>query len=236
MELGRHTLKSYDQQLNHLMDLIFEMGGHVRMLVDLSRKSLSARSEDLVKEAKSKDGELNRLEAALEESATAILALQSPVAVDLRFVTTALKISGLLERSGDLAKNTIKRSVSLGSFQNKEIFSKLEKMMDLLLTMLGDALASVQERDAQKALDVWKRDDAVDDLYHEIFGAIQKEMQGNKGNIEACTHLVFMAKNMERLADYITNMAKTVHYIVTGVQATKALIRGGDSASSSAQA
>lgn len=230
MELSRHTVKSYDQQLGHLMDLIFEMGSQVHGLVQLSRRSLTERAESLVAEAKAKDGELNRLEAELENAATSILALQSPVAIDLRFVTTALKISGLLERSGDLAKNNIKRSVPLGNFQNKEIFTKLEKMMDVILAMLGDALSAIKERNAQKALDVWKRDDEVDDLYHEIFTAIQKEMQSSKGNIEACTHLVFMAKNLERLADYVTNMAKTVHYIVTGDQATKALIRGGNPA------
>lgn len=233
MELSQHTVKAYDQKLDELLELILQMGGRVRTLVQTVKRAMRERSQGLVDAAKLEDKEINRLELELEQAATVILALQNPLAVDLRFVTSSLKISGVMERAGDLAKNTIKRTAALGSYASPETLTKLDKMADIIVAMLDDALVAVKERDAGKAIAVWKRDDEVDDLYHEVFTVVQREMQASPGNIEAGTHLVFMAKNLERLADYVTNMAKTVYYIVTGVPADKSLIRGESAQTSS---
>ncbi|MBV8939361.1 MAG: phosphate signaling complex protein PhoU [Alphaproteobacteria bacterium] len=223
--LGTHTLKSYDQQLTHLMDLIFAMGAHVQVLAGIAKQALHMREEALVMQAKAEDKEINRLEGLLEMAATETLALQNPLAVDLRFVTSALKISAMLERAGDLAKNVVKRSAHLGGYSSTETLAALEHMADIVTDMLNDALDAVKRRDAQKALDVWKRDDEVDDLYHAVFSAVQREMLESAANIPSCTHVVFMAKNLERMADYVTNLAKTVHYIVTGHPADKSLLK-----------
>ncbi len=226
MELAGHTVKAYDQQLNSLLELIQCMGLRVSEMLGASKRALKERSQELVDIAKHCDTEINRLEVALEEEATITLALQNPLAVDLRFVTSALKISGMLERAGDLAKNIIKRSTRLGEYHSPETNAKLGEMADIIISMLDEALSAVRERNADKAIAVWKRDDAVDKLYHAIFATMQQEMLTDKKNIEACTHIVFMAKNYERLADYVTNVAKTVHYIVTGDPATKAILKG----------
>jgi len=226
-ELAGHTLKAHDQHLTQLLEMILRMGDCVRTLIETSKVALGERSEPLVERARKEDEEINRLEAALDEAATATLALQSPVAVDLRFVTSALKISGMLERAGDLAKNNVKRSQKLGKYASDEIMAQLAQMADINLSMLEDALRAVQERNPDLANAVWKRDDEVDDLYHAIFSTMQKVMQKDKKNIEACTHIVFMAKNLERMADYITNMAKTVHYVATGAHVTKAALKSG---------
>ncbi len=226
MELAGHTLKAYDEQLSELESLILQMGARLRVLVLAVKHAVRARSREAVDAARAEDKELNRLELELEHAATVILALQNPLAIDLRFVTSALKISGVLERAGDLAKNTIKRTTGLGAYGSPEMLDKFDRMADVTVSMLDEALVAVKERNADKAIAVWKRDDEVDDLYHAIFQDVQREMQANPKAVEAGTHAVFMAKNIERIADYVTNLAKTVHYIVTGQPADKSLIRG----------
>lgn len=225
MELGHHTLKAYDQQLSQLLDLILDMGGHVRELVLACKRSLRERSPELAASAKAMDQKINALELKLEDAATVTLALQNPLAIDLRFVTSALKISGILERAGDLAKNTVKRSVQLGEHEADAAIAELEKMADHVVLMLDAALDSVSTRNAAKAISVWKHDDAVDDIYRGVFKNTLADMQRNPQTIPAATHLLFMAKNLERLADYVTNLAKTVHYVVTGKAPDKSLIR-----------
>jgi phosphate transport system protein len=225
MNLGHHTLRSYDKQLAHLMQLILDMGGEVRKMVLAAKASFRARDENRVLEAKAADKHINELDHLIEEEATIVLALQNPLAIDLRFVTSVLKITGMLERAGDLAKNTVKRSVRMGTFAPEPVIEKLEKMADTIVEMLDGALEAFNEKDVSKAIEVWKRDQEIDDLYHEIFAAMQKEMAASPANIVACTHVVFAAKNLERLADYTTNLAKTVYYVVSGKRAAKALLR-----------
>lgn len=225
MELAGHTVKAYDQKLSELMDLISEMGARVRNLVLTVKRAMHERSDVVVAAARAEDKEINRLELELEQAATVILALQNPLAIDLRFVTSALKISGVMERAGDLAKNTIKRTVELGEYASPETLTKLDRMADCIVAMLDDALLAIKHHDAGKAIAVWKRDDEVDALYHEVFTTMQQQMQANPNHVTAGTHVVFMAKNLERIADYVTNLAKTVYYVVTGQPADKSLIR-----------
>ena len=222
--LSGHTLKNYDEQLGQLLALILEMGGSVRTLGALTVRALSERSEMLVQEGKAADKQINRLEGELEEAATVTLALQHPMAVDLRFVISALKISAMLERAGDLAKNIIKRCVPLAGYDNAETLEKLARMAEIFTSMLDDALRAVKERDAELAIAVWRRDAEVDALNRELFAAMQREMTERPERIPACTHLLFIAKNYERMADYVTSVAKTVHYIVTGQPAHKSLL------------
>ncbi len=116
MNLSQHTLRSYDKQLQHLMQLILDMGGEVRKMVLAAKESFRSRDESRVTDAKAADKHINELDHQIEEEATIVLALQNPLAIDLRFVTSVLKITGMLERAGDLAKNTVKRSVKMGTF------------------------------------------------------------------------------------------------------------------------
>jgi phosphate transport system protein len=226
MNLTQHTLRSYDKQLQHLMSLIQDMGGEVRKMVMAAKQSFRSRDESRIAEAKAADKHINRLDHQIEEEATIVLALQNPLAIDLRFVTSVLKITGMLERAGDLAKNTVKRSVKMGTFAPEAVIQKLELMADIIMEMLDDALAAFNEKDTLKAIEVWKRDQEIDDLYHEIFKVMQQEMSASPDNVVACTHVVFAAKNLERVADYTTNLAKTVYYVSSGKRADKALLKG----------
>lgn len=223
--MTNHTLSNYDRQLNSLTSSILEMGALVRELIVVSKKSLRERDPGLVEFSISTDKQINALERQIEEQVTVILALQNPMAVDLRFVTSALKISSALERAGDLAKNTTKRSVKLGNYTPAPTLEKIDRMVDIVVSMLDDALSAVETRDPKMALDVWKRDDGVDELYHEILTSMQQEMLADPNNILSCTHIVFGAKNFERIADYATNLAKTVHYVNSGAPIDKQVLK-----------
>ena len=233
MNLSQHTLRSYDKQLQHLLQLILDMGGEVRKMVLAAKQSFRSRDASRITDAKTADKHINQLDQEIEEEATIVLALQNPLAIDLRFVTSVLKITGMLERAGDLAKNTVKRSVRMGTFAPEAVVQKLEMMADIIVQMLDDALEAFEQKNTQKATEVWKRDQEIDDLYHEIFAIMQKEMTSSPENVVACTHVVFAAKNLERVADYTTNLAKTVYYVTSGKRADKALLKQGDSTENS---
>lgn len=224
MILPNHTLKSYDKQLDELMERILEMGALVLKMVQDAKRSLRVRDEKLGQAAKEFDQKINDLDSTIEESATVILALQNPMANDLRFVTSAIKIAGILERAGDLAKNIIQRSPKLGEKPSSKTISQMEEMADAVTTMLQNALQAVKDQSETVAADVWKSDDTVDELYHRIFETMQKEMQAKKGDVASCTHIVFAAKNFERIADYATNLAKTVYYVSSGARPDKATL------------
>ena len=225
MNLGHHTLTSYDKQLDHLMHLIQDMGEQVKKMVLASKASFRSRDKERVIDAKAADKHINALDQQIEEEATIVLALQNPKAIDLRFVTSVLKITGMMEHAGDLAKNTVKRSIKMGTFAPEPVIQKLERMTDVIVEMIDGALEAFADKDAKKATEVWKRDEEIDDLYHEIFAMMQKEMVASPENVIACTHVVFAAKNLERVADYTTNLARTVYYVISGKRADKAMLR-----------
>lgn len=225
MNLSQHTVRSYDDQLHELLTLILKMGNEVRKMVLAARESFRTRDEASVLDAKMADRIINELDQKIEDAATRVLALQSPVAVDLRFVTSVLKITGMLERAGDLAKNAIKRSVKMSPDTPEEVIRKMEQMVDIIVEMLDMALDAFEQKDTQKATEVWRRDDEIDDLYYEIFTTIQQTMIKNPANAEAATHVIFAAKNLERLADYTTNLAKTVYYVTSGKRVDKAYLK-----------
>ncbi len=225
MNLRQHTLHSYDKQLQQLLQLILDMGGEVRKMVISAKQSFRSRDESRAQDAKAADKFINELDLKIEEEATVVLALQNPLAIDLRFVTSVLKITGMLERAGDLAKNTVKRSVKMGDIAPEPVIEKLEQMADIIVQMLDGALEAFEHKDTQKATEVWKRDQEIDDLYHEVLIAMQQQMTAMPEKTIAFTHVVFAAKNLERLADYTTNLAKTVYYVTSGKRADKAILK-----------
>ena len=225
MTLGQHTLRSYDQQLEHLMQLILDMGGELRKLVLATKAAFRAREASRVVDAKAADKVINELDHRVQEEAAVVLALQNPMAIDLRFVIAVLKITTMLERAGDLAKNTVKRSAKMGDFAPEPVIRKLELMADIIVEMLDEALAAFHEKDTDKAMQVWKRDQEIDDLHRQVVAAMQEEMRVSPANVEACAHVVFAAKNLERLADYTTSLAKTVYYVTSGKRADKSLLK-----------
>lgn len=212
--------------MQHLTESILQMGGLVKDMITLALQSLTAKDDAHKAQVRDLDKEVNALDRSISEQATMMLALRSPMGDDLRFVTSALRIASDLERAGDLAKNTTKRSMKLGDYSSStHVLDSLHDMADIVRNMVGDALRSIETRDPTLALDVWKRDKKVDDLYHNILRSLQQEMQTNPSSVEGATHFVFATKNFERIADYATSLARTVHYVNTGTLADKKTLK-----------
>ncbi|HKH96743.1 MAG TPA: phosphate signaling complex protein PhoU, partial [Beijerinckiaceae bacterium] len=163
------------------------------------------------------DPRLDVLHREVEENAILTIARRQPLAVDLRETISAIRIAGDVERIGDLAKNIAKRALAIGGeFQPHKIVVGLRHMNDLVLGQLKDVLDAYAQKDTDKAVDVWKRDGAIDSLYTSLFRELLTYMMEDPRNISFCTHLLFCAKNIERIGDHTTNIAETIHYLVKG--------------------
>lgn len=217
--------QSYNEQLQQLTDSILTMGGLVHQMIEAAFTSLTAKDDALKDQVRELDRQVNSFDRLVSEEATQMLALRSPMGDDLRFVTSALRIASDLERAGDLAKNITKRSMKLGDYEPARVLEALRRMASITGGMVEDALIAIKTRNPGLAIDVWKRDKQVDDLYHEILRHLQSEMQTHPESIESATHFVFATKNFERIADYATSLARTVHYVTTGTPADKGVLK-----------
>lgn len=215
--MAEHIVTSYDNDLQALRRRISEMGGIAeKMLVDAIH-ALVRHDTPLAQTVIAADKRLDVLQREVEESAILTIARRQPLAVDLRETISAIRVSGDVERIGDLAKNIAKRALVIGSdFQPQKIVLGLQHMNDLVLAQLKDVLDAYAQQDTVRALDVWKRDGAIDALYTSLFRELLTYMMEDPRNISFCTHLLFCAKNIERIGDHTTNIAETVHYLVTG--------------------
>ena len=214
--MSEHIVRSYDTDLQGLRQRIAEMGGIAeKMLVD-SVAALARHDKPLAQTVIASDPRLDVLHREVEENAILTIARRQPLAVDLRETISAIRIAGDVERIGDLAKNIAKRALAIGDdFQPHKIVVGLRHMNDLVMGQLKDVLDAYAQKDTAKALDVWKRDGAIDALYTSLFRELLTYMMEDPRNISFCTHLLFCAKNIERIGDHTTNIAETVHYLVT---------------------
>jgi phosphate transport system protein len=217
MIVTNHILKAFDADLQDLRRRISEMGGIAeKMLVD-GITALVRKDTALAQSVISADGRLDILQREVEEHAILMIARRQPLAVDLRETISVIRVSGDVERIGDLAKNIAKRAHAIsGQFQPQKAVAGLEHMSDLAMGQLKDVLDAYAERDDAKALDVWRRDGQIDALYTSLFRELLTYMMEDPRNISFCTHLLFVAKNVERIGDHTTNVAETIHYLVTG--------------------
>ena len=215
--MAEHIVRSYDNDLQGLRRRITEMGGIAeKMLVD-AIAALIRHDKPLAQTVIASDSRLDVLQREVEESAILTIARRQPLAVDLRETISAIRVSGDVERIGDLAKNIAKRALAIGEeFQPQKIVLGLQHMSDLVLGQLKDVLDAYTQQDTAKAIDVWKRDGAIDALYTSLFRELLTYMMEDPRNISFCTHLLFCAKNIERIGDHTTNIAETVHYLVLG--------------------
>ena len=215
--MAEHIVSSYDNDLQGLRRRISEMGGIAEKMLVESIAALLRHDKSLAQTVISSDSRLDVLQREVEESAILTIARRQPLAVDLRETISAIRVSGDVERIGDLAKNIAKRALAIGSeFQPQKIVVGLQHMSDLVMGQLKDVLDAYSQQDTAKALDVWKRDGAIDALYTSLFRELLTYMMEDPRNISFCTHLLFCAKNIERIGDHTTNIAETVHYLVTG--------------------
>ena len=215
--MSEHIVGSYDIELQDLRRRIAEMGGIAeKMLVD-SIHALVRRDTPLAQAVIAADNRLDILQREVEEHAILMIARRQPLAVDLRETISAIRVSGDVERIGDLAKNIAKRVLAIATqFQPQKIVLGVQHMSDLVLGQLKDVLDAYAQQDADVALDVWRRDGAIDALYTSLFRELLTYMMEDPRNISFCTHLLFCAKNIERIGDHTTNIAETIHYLVVG--------------------
>lgn len=217
-DMPDHIVKSYDEQLKRVRDMVVRMGGLAERQVADSVSALARRDAALAAEVVTRDAALDQLEREIEAFCVRILALRQPMASDLRFIIAAMKVAHNLERIGDYARNAAKRSIvvmqqpSLGSMNG---FTRMARLVQENLKAAIDALVN---SDAEGAQRVWAADEPVDDVYNGIFREMLTFMMEDPRNITAATHLLFIAKNLERIGDHATNIAETVQYLVTGEQ------------------
>ena len=211
-----HTVKAFDQDLNQLRALISQMGGLAEHAIRESMHSLVRRDTEAAQRVVDDDKKLDALEAEAERSVVQLIALRAPMADDLREAVAALKIAGVVERIGDYAKNIAKRVQLLESGGVIEPLSLVPEMARIAAEMVHDVLDAFVERDAEKAKLVCERDRAVDDFYNSIFRALLTYMMENPQNISQSAHLLFVAKNLERIGDHATNIAEMVYFAATG--------------------
>ncbi|MFW2830535.1 phosphate signaling complex protein PhoU [Sphingomonas sp. ID0503] len=211
-----HTVKAFDDDLKELRALVAEMGGRAEAAISDSITALTRRDLDLAARVVDGDKRIDDIEAEIERLCVRLIALRAPMADDLRDVLGAMKISGVIERIGDYGKNIAKRVPLLSGVRNMEPLSILPAMARATLDMVKGALDAFAARDAQAAVRICAQDKQVDDFYNSLFRALLTHMMENPQTISEATHLLFIAKNLERIGDHATNIAETVYFAATG--------------------
>ncbi|MDD2877829.1 MAG: phosphate signaling complex protein PhoU [Acidiphilium sp.] len=213
---SRHILSSFEADLSRLRDMIAAMGGLVETELADAVTALLSHDTALAARVVEVDARVDAEEHAIEQFAIRLLALRQPVANDLRQVVAALKVTTDLERVGDYAANVAKRTMVLNDGTTAYPLASLAQMSRLVQENLKSTMDAVGEADPAKALGVWRADQMIDDLYTTIFRELITYMMEDPRNISACTHLLFIAKNLERIGDHATNIAELTYYAATG--------------------
>ena len=211
-----HTVKSFDDDLRQLRSLVSQMGGLVETQITASVESLTRRDADSALQVIDRDKEIDLLEAEIERLAITTIALRAPMADDLREIIAALKISAALERIGDYARNIAKRASALAQTTPIQPVVIIPEMSRVVVQMVKEVLDAYATRDADLAMAVCVRDRTVDDFYSSLFRSLLTFMMENPHHITPSAHLLFIAKNLERIGDHATNVAEMVYYSVTG--------------------
>jgi phosphate transport system protein len=226
---AEHIIKSYDEELNRLSKMIAEMGGLAESQLAAAIEAVSKRDSALAARVVQDDDKVDQLERDLDTLAIRLLALRQPMARDLREIVAALKIAADLERICDYAANVAKRSIALAQSPPVQLVHALPRMAHLALLLVKDVIDAYVAHDADKAIAVWNRDEELDAMYSSLFRELLTYMMEDPRNIGVCTHLLFMAKNIERIGDHATNIAENLYYLVHGTPLTDARPKGDKS-------
>lgn len=211
-----HIVASYDAELRRLNQLIAEMGGLAESQLAAAVDAFSKRDAQLASSVVEQDDRIDALETEVDNFAVRLLALRQPMASDLRTIVGAIRIASDIERIADYAANVAKRTIALSQTPPISPARAVPRMSRMVEAMIKDVLDAFVARDVEKADDVWKRDGEVDDVYSSLFRELLTYMMEDPRNIGPCTHLLFIAKNIERIGDHTTNIAEAVHYLVRG--------------------
>ena len=219
--MNQHTVKAYGDELNQLTAEVARMGGLAEAQVADAVDSVARRDIALARAVVERDGRLDAMHRDIERKAIRLIALRQPVASDLRRTLASMKLAVDLERTGDLAKNIAKRGLILAEGDPMPPLTRsIERMGKLVSMRLRDVLDAYAAAEIDRAIAVWNTDDEVDEHYNALFRELLTYMMGDPRTITACTHLLFMAKNLERIGDHATNIAETIHYEITGQEFT----------------
>jgi phosphate transport system protein len=217
--MNEHIVKSYEDELNSLAAECVRMGGLTEAQVADAVQGVVKRNQELAASVVVRDDKLDEAERDIERKTIRLIALRQPVADDLRRAVAAMKVANNLERCGDLAKNIAKRTlVIIESDPLTPLTRSIERMGKLVLGRLSSVLDAYSRSDLERALAVWSQDDEVDEHYNSLFRELLTYMMGDPRTITACAHMLFVAKNLERIGDHATNIAEIVHYEITGAE------------------
>jgi phosphate transport system protein len=215
--MTEHTIRAFDADLQELARMIAEMGGLAERQIGDALDALNRHDAELARSVVAADARIDTLQREIEEKAVLTIARRQPMAVDLRDIVGALRVSNDLERIGDLAKNIAKRvEVVENELRLRKVMRGVEHMTELVLAQIKDVLDAFARRDVGKAVQVWRSDEEIDAVNNSLFRELLTYMMEDPRNISVCIHLLFCAKNIERMGDHATNIAETIYYIVEG--------------------
>lgn len=216
MTLKEHTVKSYDKDLQSISDTLKDMENLVIESIDMVAQMLKTRDKKFLDNISTHDYKINSLDNLIEKKVTSILAMRQPMAVDLRYIMSSLKVSSNLERSGDQAKSIIKKIAKFGqkAFES-DVEDSLLRMIEISKTMVVDSVAAFNKQDIKLANLVLKKDDEIDQMYGDLFQIIERD-NFDRDTVKRITNTLFIAKSFERLADHSTNIAEIAGFVVTG--------------------
>jgi len=211
-----HIVKSFDDELARINQDIMRMGGMAESQLAKSIEALISRDSEKAARVVETDQSIDDLEQELDETTIRVIALRQPVANDLREIVVALKTASDLERIGDLAKNIAKRTIALNKVPPPDTLTSIPRLAQLVQGIIKDTLDAYGKHDADRAVDIWYRDAEVDQMYTALFRELLTYMMEDPRNITPCTHLLFIAKNIERMGDHATNIAENIYFLATG--------------------
>jgi len=215
--MTEHTVKSFEEELNTLSAECARMGGLTESQVADAITAVVKRNQELASAVVGRDDRLDVAEREIERRAIKLIALRQPLADDLRRTVAAMKIANNLERCGDLAKNIAKRTLVITeSDPMTPLTRSIDRMGKLVVQRLTSVLDAYARSDLERALAVWSQDEDVDEHYNSLFRELLTYMMADPRTITACAHLLFVAKNLERIGDHATNIAEIIHYQITG--------------------
>jgi len=214
--MAEHTVKAFTEELDALTQEVARMGGLAETAVNDSLAAVARRDTDLAQAVIQRDAKIDAAQREVERRAIKLFALRQPMASDLRVVLTAWRIASELERVGDLAKNIAKRALILNQAEPIQLTRSVERMGKIAAAHLKQVLDAYADKDVQAAINVWNSDDNIDAHYNSLFRELLTYMIEDPRTISSCAHLLFMAKNLERIGDHGTNIAEYIHFLVTG--------------------
>ena len=214
--MAEHTVRAFTEELDALTQEVSRMGGLAEIAVNDSLMAVARRDTTLAQNVMERDARIDAAQRDIEKRAIKLFALRQPMASDLRVVLTGWRIAGELERVGDLAKNIAKRALILNQAEPIQLTRSVERMGKIAAQHLKQVLDAYANRDVQGAIDVWFHDDNIDAHYNSLFRELLTYMIEDPRMISSCAHLLFIAKNIERIGDHGTNIAENIHFLVTG--------------------